>query len=505
MTARPGAFEVLARTAWVAWAAAAAVSPTVRAADLGLRRIEMKPEGRPDSVLTHDLDGDGLGDLLLRDRRRVSVFFLRPDGPPSTPDLAFDLPDDAVFVDLSDVDGDGAGDLALMTPEGVKVVRFTGREASAASRFEALCRDDLVLRPVPAADVRWSDVLFDIDGEGGEDALLATDEGYRVFLRGAVDGGFRPGGLVPVAPVGSIDLSPRSDLGVVSQTLEMPRVFTGDVEGDGRPELLTFDGRVVRVFARPPDDAPDGAWLLLDERALYDTEVSLPEEYLSSRLIEVADLDGDGRAGLMVVRSMEGALDFFATSDAGRFAERRTLQLEGWILPPDLIDLDGDGRVDLVAPTVEEIGYLKLAKIFVSQGFQMRFWTFKNRPGVRFARTPDEVREITVPLKYDTSGGRASVEYQAFHSFDGDFDGDGVHDFVVKTGADVLGVFRGTSDGAFSAEPDVMIEIPDASAHLSVEEYLFDLDRDGRCDLLLHYRGAGELGDEYRLLLSGSG
>lgn len=466
------------------------------------RTLALEPVGQPDSILTADLDGDGFSDLILRDRGDVSVFFHRVGNDmPTSPDLTFVLPADTIFVDLDDLDGDDASELGLMTPEGIKAISFVDRTLGAPQRVEALCRDDLILSPVPASDIRWSDFLLDIDGQGAPDALLATEEGYRILLRGDPDAGFVPSGLVPVMPVGTIDLSSRSDLGEVSQTLEMPRVFVGDVDGDAVPEVFTFDGRTVRVFARPQER--DGDWPEIAERTLYDAQVSLPEEYLSSRLIEVADLDGDGRAGLMVVRSMEGALDFFSTGEEGLFSDRRSLQLEGWILPPDLMDLDGDGRPDLVAPTVEEIGYMNLAKIFVSRTLRMKFWSFKNRLDVRFARAPDGVREISVPLKYDSSGGGTSVEYQTFHSFDGDFDGDGKNDMIVKTGADIVEIFRGLGDGSFSAEPSAQLPMDDSSEYLTVEKYLFDLNVDGRCDLLLHYRGSGELRDKYRLLLSG--
>jgi len=474
----------------------------------GWTEHELHPEGDPEVLLCDDLDGDGDRDLLLIDGRRVSVFFWSEQGLPEQPDHRFELPADTVFTDLGDLNGDRARELVLLTPSGIQAVGFTGGKADAPRKVEQLACDEIFLYEVPAEDVGWNDVLLDLDGRGEEDALVPTLSGYRIFFRSDDPTRFTPGGVVPVMPTGSLSFSDASDLGVVEQTIDMPRIFAGDVSGDGRFEILTFDGTAVRAFAPPdsPSDSPgapgatDVRWELLFERVLYASSASLTEEYLSSRNVRLEDLDGGGASSLLVVRSLDGEIDFFSTGEDGPLCSRRTLRLEDWVLPPKLIDLDGDGRLDLLAPTIEAVGYLRLMKIFASQSYQMRYSIFRNRDRVRYTRTPDEVREITFPLEYETSETGVRIESRMIYSFDADFDGDGIKDFLVKLSPTELTVYRGQPGASFAREPAERIAISDTAGALSIAVRTWDLDLDGRSEILLHYEGKAGSPHRYRWL-----
>lgn len=457
--------------------------------------VELLPGGDRHTVLSDDLDGDGLRELILSGGRDVSIFFLADGALPTRPDIIVRLPDDVVFIDVADTDGDDARELVCMTPTGVRTIRFDGRVAEAPREVPGLSRDDIALQPVPAADVGWNDILFEIDGRPGEDAVLPTRDGYRVFLRHA--GEFVDGGLLPAVPTGAISLSTGSDLGFVEQTVVMPRIYVGDIDGDGTREVLTFDGRAVRAYS-PPREGED-VWRSRLRKTLYSDEASLPEALLQSRNVRVEDLDATGRAVLMVVRSLEGELDFFGGDDP--LSERRSLRFDGWLLPPKLVDIDGDGRLDLLAPTVEAIDMLTLTKVFLSRSFRMRYSIFNNREDVRYRRRPDEVRELVLPLEYQTSGGELEVENQMVYSFEGDFDGDGRKDFLMRRAPTELVVYRGDETG-FEAEPSATWEVDDSSDFLTIRPRLCDLNADGKSDLLLLYDARDGGTDRYIFRLS---
>ena len=458
----------------------------------------LRPDGDPGVLLCDDLDGDGDQDLLMIAGRQATTFFFREGGYPQEPDRSFTIPDDVVFVEVGELDGDQARELLLLTPSGVLAQRFSSGKPESPERVEQLACDDIFLFEVPDEDVGWNDVLMDLDGEGGEDALLPTRSGYRIFFRTDDPREFSPGGIVPILPTGSFSLSVGSDLGTVEQTVEMPRIFCGDLDGDGRKEILTFDGRAVRAYARPEE--ADATWSLLLERVLYDSDKTLPEEYLSSRNVRIENLDGGDSACMMVVRSMEGEVDFFGSGSKGLLGTRSTLRLEGWVLPPKLIDLDGDNRLDMLAPTIEAVGSIRLMKIFLSQSVKMRYSIFRNRERVRYARTPDEVRQISFPLEYETGAGGVRVENQMIYSFDADFDGDGLKDFLVKSSPEELSIYYGQPNATFSREVSDRIRIPRTTPYLSVAVRTWDLDHDGRSEILLHYEGRSGQPHLYRLL-----
>jgi len=477
---------------------------TLTTADAKYVEVELKPGGDRQTVLSDDLDGDGHDELVLLGGRDVSIFFLADGVIPSAPQVTVRLDDDVVFIDLGDVDGDDARELVTLSPSGVRAISFSGRRAGAPTDVAGLEVERIALHAVPALDVGWNDILVEIDGAGGEDAVLPTDDGYRVLLR--TDDGFRPAGLVPALPSGTIELSKGSDLGVVEQTVVMPRLYFGDVDGDGAAEALTFDGRTVRAYARPEAGGPDALWPRRLAKTLYTVDSTLAEDLFASRNVRLEDLDATGRSLLMVVRSLDGRLDIFAGAGGDDpFTERRSLRLDGWILPPKLIDLDGDARVDLLLPTVDAIDLLQLMKIFLSRTFRMRYSIFMNREGVRYRRTPDVVRELVLPLEYQTSGGDMQVENQMVYSFDGDFDGDGRKDFLTRPTPTELFIHRGTTgeDGAtFDEKPTWTRRIADSKDFLTIRPRLCDLNADGKTDLLLLYDARTGGADRYILHLS---
>lgn len=445
----------------------------------------LQPRAAAAFWLSDDLNGDGRADLIGVGGRSVSVFLFEDGGFRDQPTGAFELPADTVFVDLGDADGDLARELCILTPRGALSARIDQPDRL---EWKPLLGDADRLPEVFAvepSDIAWNDILRDVDGIGFEDVVLPVADGYRVFLRAMAATEFRPAGIVPVTPTGSFELGGADDLGALTQTIDWPRIFIGDVTGDRMPELMTFDGTSVRGYTRPAGDEP---WPESFSRVLYSGDASLPERIFSSRNVRIEALDGDTKSSLVVVRSLDGEIDFFSSTAEGALDDKRTLRLDGWILPPKLIDLDGDRRIDLLAPTVARIGALQLVKVFTTRSFSMRYSIFRNREPVRFARTPDEVRDIEFPLRYETGDRGVRVENQMVYTFDGDFTGDGVKDFVVKTSETTLAVYPGGAQSSFASKPAFALTIPDMKPYFSVAPNPYDFDRDGRSDLLLHYR-----------------
>ncbi len=462
----------------------------------------LEPPGRPGLALSDDLDGDRFGDVLFIEGRRASAFFGSKAGFARTPELAFDLPLDAVFVDIGDLEGDGARELFLLGRHGVATISFSGRTAHAPVATPGLEVQDPLIGFVPDSDVMWNDFVLDVDGVGAEDVVLPTVAGDRIALRGTPAAGFTDGGIVPVAAIGDVDLAGDSDLREIRQTLVLPRLFAGNVLGDSARELLTFDGRSVRVFERPSEPGP---WREVLDRSLYTGEASFAERVFSSRNVRVADLDKSGRADVVVVQAERGEIDFFRTppgNETEPLSDRRVLRLDGFLLPPKLIDLDADGRIDLLAPATDKISALSAMRVFLSRAFTMRYAIFKNREPARFARTPDAMREIRFPLEYETGGNSPRVMHRMTYTFDADVDGDGLKDFVSKQSATELAVCRGEKGGTFESKPSRTIAIDDAEPYQGLSADPYDWNDDGKADFLLTYVGRGDGGNRYVALVS---
>jgi hypothetical protein len=311
------------------------------------------------------------------------------------------------------------------------------------------------------------------------------------------------------------------------------RILVGDVGGDGRLDFLA-------AF-------PDRIALLAQGREGFAPAVASPALDGASTLFDLGDVDGDGRADLVVldeagrVRAHGGQAD-------GSFAPARTLVEKapasvprGVHDAPLLLDLEGDGDLDLALPgpagvllyrrseqgTFGEAGFVatevevdldvgdrrKARSRDLKESFRSR-WRVPlfevedaNGDG-RLDLLAETERDFTVVLagadgafprepsfRLDLEALRRRLpRLPGDRTFDPenlasaatnrveyrreDLDGDGAIDFVVRTG-NTITVFAGGEGGVRFSEPAQLLK---ASGNL-IAIFLFDEDGDGRHDL----------------------
>ena len=516
----PPAARLLAALALTGACAAAGAEP----APLALAPSRLELEGVPVVALAIDLDRDGLRDLAvvtastgwgeigieeqlsidesgalaevltvvpaLLDRRELAVHAGRPGGGFEAQARRLELPATVHAVEA----GPRAAPLVAWTDEGVsEVVPGPGGVLALVPRIVArtLFAGSTSFLPRPR-------LAHDLDGDGDLDLLVPVDGGLQVHLSDERGLGGKPASRVTVPLEERLPGDARHYRQGPVRRLPLPEVR--DLDGDRRPELLfrahergwnrtrllfnrgagSFGPPVDPLGGAPPADAEEVVWIgdldgdgraeLVGAERLEDDGGSLRAELAAARR---------PRSRLRIHRLGPGAL-----RDPAPAAE---LEIEGYLVPEadespvpgGLADLDGDGRLELIAVTLD-FSLFEAARALTARaveiGFAFAIWS--QREPLRFRPVPG--LELTGELRVRLD--RAALGQLS--SFAGDFDGDGRADFVQLGPGRRVAIHRGREGPRFSTRPDLVVTLAREPADARLVR-IEDFDGDGRSDLAL--------------------
>lgn len=439
----------------------------------------------PAAMLAKDLDRDGDVDLFLS--RPGNTVILRNDGSGVFTDASWTLPPNFPGTQdaaTGDVDGDGFPELLLPTERllfanvaGVFVASGTGPIAlppTSSLRFVDLDgdgREDLIAgnqpapqlcfravggyqlfaaEPFPIAGTSPVAAVGDLDGDGFVDLLVANGQSYRNDR----SGGLLYAGRWPIA----------SGMGVL---------LCADLDGDGFSEALL---------------GGSGGWQLLRGTASGPVDVTstrLPSPAIPHAGATAADLDQDGDLDLLL---MADRLRLLLQGSGGVFTDVTSTRLPtpGFessqpnpIQSAQAADLDGDGRLDIVATVA--IG----AATFVQ--------VLRNGPGTVFT----DVTAASWPGAPTAGHGTDLVL--------GDVDGDGDVDVIQSLPGGTSSTLRFRRNNGSGVLSDATAGyLPSTNGDYIRAIHQFDVDRDGDLDLWLQQWSAAT-GNTYARLLRNRG
>ena len=291
----------------------------------------------PTNLAVADLNHDGRPDLVVTcespsydNGRKLELLQVLPGqpgggfGPPATYRTSYQRT--AELLALADLNADGWPDVLAINdgsaadgvsqPEGVQVRFNQGAPAGALG-------PDSTYSMGPHYSAR-SLVVADITGDGHPDALVTNGQGYNpdstvVLLPGRAGGRFGP------------PQEYRSELGPTA---------LGDVNGDGRLDLVTASARTLAVRLGGPRG--------LGPATRY------PGPGFPLYTAQLRDVNGDGWPDLVALHypvnlEAPGALSVLPGRASGGFGPATTYRLGTFSAEHFVLgDLNGDGRPDLV-------------------------------------------------------------------------------------------------------------------------------------------------------------
>ena len=383
-----------------------------------------------------DMNGDGVLDLATGEVPRIYIC----DGAGSFTQLAgVTLP--ARIDHADDFNGDGVGDIVSGSTVYLNDGFGTGFAAVNGSNFPWTGRGGTVV---------------DLDGDGklelvcgSIDRIVATPEIYTDIanLR-FVDASttfFEPHVLV----------NRREDFSYVSHAVV-------DVDGDGDLDVLT-GGSEGRSQTSTTVGIPPGMHLSVGVPPLIDGARSrLPFYQKSVAAIAIGDVDGNGNVDIYMD---DAQAVLWLQNDRGEFLDRPMSAGSGDAAAAELVDMDGDGDLDLVT----------------ARGWHPQVPPSTVRPTLALNDGAGNFTAASVPMPAIVAGSALAI---------GDVDGDGDPDVLVGTQDPVYFSFAGAQDvlllndgqGSFTDATSAQLPVRDTATR---NASFADLDGDGDLDLVI--------------------
>ena len=432
---------------------------------------------------------------MLFDRRTLTVHLGQGGGGFAPEPLALELPESVHAL----LPGPKLAPLLAWTDDGVASVEIVDGALSLVARIAA--------RAVVAGGSGFLAELGltpDLDGDGERDLLLPASDGLRVHLSPGGALAAEPSDRVPYPLEERLPGDARHYRDGTRRFVPLP--VAADLDGDRQLELLfrEYDRGWNRTrIARNLSGKGGGGRFApaIDPLAgrARDAEPGV---------VWIGDLEGDGRAELVTreeltkedasmreelaeARSPRARYRVHALGDdlAWNPEPKRTFELVGHLfggvddadvqlgIPDAIADLDGDGRVDLVGLELD-FSVVQVLRVMtarsISLGLDFRPYCQKSDGSFLAPPSQDLGGKFTLRLE--------RLRLGQLSSFAGDFDGDRRADFLQLGRGKSVSVRFGKPGCLFPEAGAAKIELAREPANLALVRVL-DLDGDGRSDL----------------------
>jgi len=437
-------------------------------------------------LLIADLDGDGLQDLVLVEETNLAVFYQdSKHGFSREPQFVHHLDPRPSLIWTAGLGGP-AESLLVMTSDGVNEICLTNRSGPAA--VEELIRQVTILPAAAGKSDQMNPAYLQMSAKTKSAwplLLLPVPEGIQVWQHAD---GWQRAQTIGNAVTDGLKLSATDPGYTISQEFDLS---VGDVNGDGRDDLMIRqDHGWTNTYCLYLQQTNG---LFGSEPALVHADRAVPFSWLYW-----ADFDHAGKVDLLKsvwlnepsfipgVPSRKVVAGLYPADDHGRIAAapRQIFRKSDWSAPLPVVDVDGDGYLDLALGFRPLDNKESVTKMITDKetDYLLRFYFY--RPGTGYPSEADFQRDVTIHLDRDDLqlGWNLPGDLAPYLKVGGDFNADGNADLLARERSDeITAYFFVSREKGFSAAPDLRFQCPEPVADWQVA----DLNHDGVSDLIV--------------------
>ncbi|MFQ5603757.1 MAG: FG-GAP repeat domain-containing protein [bacterium] len=470
---------------------------------------DLQFEGELGSYHIEDLNNDGLKDILLilkkkaenpGQERWISVYLQKPNGFDGKPSQEFKVSDDIILYDIGDVQGDFQKEFVFFTSSGVYFYPFKQNQLDLTPQRLFAAQSIFMLSNKNRLQ-NWNFVA-DLNGDFVDEVIVPHFTRCDIYFRNPESRNW----LINEVPLraetkvsGFYD--PRFSVGNKTEAqYAMPYIALQDFNADGRKDLIGIyqDSLVVYCqdnlgyFAKECHHKID---LFFGEiwKGAKIQRTRIGDKSERTFLKKILDLNHDGLLDVVSIRVSTkksfvnpynevrihlGKKDSTDSIDRVFFEKEpdQIIQPGGTQLVLDILDLNRDGRYDLIIPVVN-VGLKNIISMLLTKSVEIQAEVYLMNKRGFYPEKPDMKNSLVVRFSY--RGGATSPVYEI-----ADFNGDGLLDILSSLDEKMLIFFWGSEkilDSKVSAK--YLTHLPQNGEMVRA----MHLNSDKKCDIVITY------------------